>query len=69
MRPIGNDQESFQPEKIVGKLREVEVLHGQGMSMEDAIRELGISAATFCLCGPLSDWKRFRVKRALTDLE
>ena len=29
------------PEEIVGLLRQAEVLHGQGMSMADAIRSSG----------------------------
>ena len=33
----------YKPEEIVGLLRQAEVLHGQGMSMADAIRQLGIS--------------------------
>ena len=32
----------YKPEEIVGKLRQAKVLHGQGMSMADAIRQLGI---------------------------
>lgn len=35
------------PEEIVGKLRQADVLHSQGMSMADAIRRLGISEVTF----------------------
>ena len=35
----------YKPEEIVGLLRQAEVLHGQGMSMADAIRQLGISEA------------------------
>lgn len=35
------------PEEIVSKLRQVEVLHGQGMSMSDAIRQIGVSELTF----------------------
>lgn len=35
------------PEEIVGKLRQADVLHSQGMSMADAIRQLGISEVTF----------------------
>ena len=34
-------------EEIVSLLRQAEVLHGQGMSMADAIRQLGISEVTF----------------------
>ncbi len=45
------------PEEIVGKLRQAEVLRGQGMSMADAIRQLGISEATFYLYGRLSRCK------------
>ena len=37
----------YKPEEIVGMLRHAEVLHGQGMSMADAIRQLGISEVTF----------------------
>ena len=35
------------PEEIVSLLRQAEVLHGQGMSMADAIRQLGISEVTY----------------------
>ena len=35
------------PEEIVSLLRQAEVLHGQGLSMADAIRQLGISEVTF----------------------
>ena len=37
----------YQREEIVSLLRQAEVLHGQGMSMADAIRQLGISEVTF----------------------
>ena len=35
------------PEEIVSKLRQVDVLHSQGMSMVDAIRKIGVSEVTF----------------------
>jgi transposase InsO family protein len=35
------------PEEIVGKLRQADVLHSQGMSMADAIRHLGVSEVTY----------------------
>ncbi len=35
------------PEDIVTKLRQVEVLHGQGLSMADAVRQIGTSQHTF----------------------
>jgi len=35
------------PEEIVSKLRQVEVLVGQGMKQIDAIREIGIVEQTF----------------------
>ena len=37
----------YKPEEIVSLLRQSEVLHGQGMSMADALRQLGISEVTF----------------------
>ena len=37
----------YKPEEIVSMLRQAEVLHGQGMSMADTIRQLGISEVTF----------------------
>ena len=48
----------YKPEEIVGLLRQAEVLHGQGMSMADAIRQLGFSEVTFYLYGRLSRCKR-----------
>ena len=35
------------PEEIVGKLRQVEVLVGQGMTRIDAIREISITEQTY----------------------
>lgn len=35
------------PEGLVTKLRQVEVLHGRGLSMADAVRKTGISLHTF----------------------
>ena len=35
------------PEEIVTKLRQVEVLRGQGMAMADAIRQIGVSELTY----------------------
>ncbi len=37
----------YKPEEIVILLRQAEVLHGQGMSMANAIWHLGISEVTF----------------------
>ena len=37
----------YKPEEIVGMLRQAEVLHDQGTSMADAIRQLGISEVTY----------------------
>ena len=48
----------YKPEEIVSLLRQAEVLHGQGMSMADAIRQLGISEVTFYIYGRLSRCKR-----------
>ena len=37
----------YKPEEIVAKLRQVDVLQGQGMLMADAIRQIGVSEVTF----------------------
>ena len=37
----------YKPEEIVSKLRQVDVLHSQGMSMADAIRQMSVSEVTF----------------------
>ena len=36
-------RKSYKPEEVVSKLRQVDVLHSQGMSMSNAVRELGVS--------------------------
>ena len=43
----------YKPEEIVSMLRQAEVLHGQGMSMADAIRQLG-SARSLTTAGARS---------------
>ena len=40
-------KKAYKPEEIVSKLRQVDVLHSQGMSMADAIRQMGVSEVTF----------------------
>jgi hypothetical protein len=35
------------PEEIVTKLRQVEVLRGQGMSLGDAVRQICVSELTY----------------------
>ena len=37
----------YKPEEIVTLLRQAEVLHGRGMTMADAIRQLGVSEVSF----------------------
>ena len=38
---------NYNPEEIVSKLRQVDVLHSQGMTIADAIRQIGVSEVTF----------------------
>jgi putative transposase len=40
-------KKTHKPEEIVSKLRQVDVLHSQGMSMADAIRQIGVTEVTF----------------------
>ena len=35
-------------EQIISKLREAEVLQSKGMSIEEVMRQLGVSDATYC---------------------
>ena len=35
------------PEDIVLKLRQVEVLHGQGKPLSDAVRQIGVTVQTY----------------------
>ena len=70
------------PEEIVSKLREVEVLQGQGMTVAEAVRQIGVTQQTFYrwrkLYGGMgrSQLKRFkelekenqRLRRAASDL-
>jgi putative transposase len=35
------------PEEIVGKLRQVEVLTGQGQSVSEAVRSIGVTEASY----------------------
>jgi len=35
------------PEEIVSKLRQVEVLQGQGMPVADAVRQIGVTQQTY----------------------
>ena len=37
----------YKPEEIVGLLRQADVLHSQGMTMSDAIRQIGVREVTF----------------------
>jgi len=37
----------FTPEQIIGKLREAELLLGQGMNIAEAVRKLGVSEQTY----------------------
>ncbi|MEQ9811329.1 MAG: IS3 family transposase [Azospirillaceae bacterium] len=37
----------YKPEEIVAKLRQVDVLHSQGLSMAEAIRRIGVSEVSF----------------------
>jgi len=37
-----------QPEEVVLKLRQVEVLQGQGSPIADAVRQIGVTQPTYC---------------------
>jgi putative transposase len=56
------------PEEIIAKLRQVEVMTGQGTSMADAIRSIGVTEVTYTTAGAASGMKLDHVKR-LKELE
>ena len=40
-------RKGYKPEQIISKLREAEVLTSKGMAVEEVLRQLGISDATY----------------------
>ena len=72
----------MKPEEIVSKLRQVEVLMGQGVSRLDAIRQIGVVEQTYYRwrkqfggmgVGQLTELKRLQkeneqLRRAVSDL-
>ena len=70
------------PEEIVSKLRQVDVLHSQGRSMAEAIRQIGVTEITYYrwrkeYCGLKTDQVRqiktlekenMRLRKAVSDL-
>jgi len=40
-------KKTYKPEEIVSKLRQVDVLHIQGMTIADAIRQISVSEVTY----------------------
>jgi len=40
-------KERFSPEQMISKLRQIEVLMGEGQSLQQALRETGITDATY----------------------
>src|SRR6478672_5707159 len=57
------------PEEILAKLRQVEVMTGQGTSMADAIRSIGVTEVTYYRCrSEYGGMKLDQVKR-LKELE
>ena len=70
------------PEDIVLKLRQVEVLQGQGKSVQEAVRQIGVTVQTYYRwrkeCGGMSrdqlkrlkelEAENTRLRRAVSDL-
>ena len=58
-----------EPEEIVSKLQQVEVLQGQGMTIADAVRQIGVTQQTFYRWRKLyAGMGRSKIKR-LKELE
>ena len=72
----------YKPEEIVAKLRQVEVLQGQGSSVADAVRQIGVTEVTYYRwrreyggmktdqLRRLKEWEKEnqRLRRAVSDL-
>ena len=75
-------RKGHQPEEIVGKLRQVDVLVAQAKPVADAIRTIGVMEVTYCFrnqeCGRLKpdqvkrleelEQENTRLRRAICDL-
>jgi putative transposase len=59
----------FTPEQIIGKLREAELLLGQGTNIGEAIRKLGVSKQTYYRWRKESGGMRVDQARRLKELE
>ncbi len=59
----------FTPEQIIGKLREAELLLGQGMNIVEAIRKLGVSEQTYYRWRKEYGGMRIDQARRLKELE
>ncbi len=57
------------PEGIVSKLREVEVLQGQGMTIAAAVRQIGVTQQTFYRCRKLYGDMGWSQLKRLKELE
>ena len=57
------------PEVIVSKLRQVEVLQGQGMKIADAVRQIGITQQTYYRWRKEYGGMRVDQAKRLRDLE
>ena len=40
-------RKTYKPEEIVAKLRQVDVLHSQGITMAEAVRKIGVTEVTY----------------------
>lgn len=59
----------FLPEQIMGKLREAEVLLGQGLAIGEVCRKIAISEQTYCRWRKESGGMRIDQARRLKELE
>ena len=57
------------PEEIVSKLRQVEVLQGQGMPIADAVRQIGVTQQTYYRWRKLYGGMKVDQAKRLKELE
>ena len=64
-----NGQERVQPEQIIGKLREAEVLLSQGSTVGEASRKMGVTEQTYYRWRKEYGGMRVEQAKRLKDLE
>ncbi len=61
-------RKSYRPEEIIAKLREADVLPGQGKKVAEVVKALGVSEATYYRWRQEYGGMNARLRKAVADL-